>query len=339
MTHLGPAPVRLPADGGSPADTDRWAVVARDLAAVVDAGDLDLPHPGAGATRRRWASLSALAADDLCLARLAEAHLDAVAILAELGGPAPAAGSRWGVWAARPRSPELTARQTGHGWVLVGTKPWCSGARACTHALVTAEAPDGYRLFAVALDGRARPIPGTSAAVGMAAADTLEVEFPQVAAVAVGRPGAYLDRPGFWWGAMGVAACWYGGAVGVARALADAGSAGTLGPHGLVHLGAVDATLSTVGAALDVAAEAVDGDPGDLGGTAERRALRLRAATEAAAVDVLDRVGRALGAGPVCLDARHAHLAADLPVYLRQSHAESDLARLGGLAADGSASW
>jgi len=314
-------------------DDDRRAAVARDFAAVVDAGGLDLPHPGGGSTRRRWALLSDLAADDLCLARLAEAHVDAVAILAELGGPAPVPGSRWGVWAARPPSPQLTARRTDRGWVLVGTKPWCSGAHACTHALVTAEAPDGYRLFAVVLDGGARPRPGTSAAVGMAAADTLEVEFPQLPATSVGGPGAYLDRPGFWWGAMAVAACWYGGAVGVARVLAEAGSAGTLGSHGLAHLGAVEAVLSTVGTAVDAAAGAVDDDPDDLGGTGERRALALRAATEAAAVHVLERVGRALGAGPVCFDARHARLVADLPVYLRQSHAERDLARLGALVA------
>ncbi|MDQ6648856.1 MAG: acyl-CoA dehydrogenase, partial [Actinomycetota bacterium] len=47
---------------------------------------------------------------------------------------------------------------------------------------------------------------------------------------------------------------------------------------------------------------------------------------------VLDRVGRALGAGPLCLDPVQAQRAADLPVYLRQSHAERDLAGLGELA-------
>ena len=53
---------------------------------------------------------------------------------------------------------------------------------------------------------------------------------------------------------------------------------------------------------------------------------------------MLDRVGRALGAGPLCLDPVHAQRVADLPVYLRQSHAERDLAGLGALAADG-ADW
>jgi hypothetical protein len=36
-----------------------------------------------------------------------------------------------------------------------------------------------------------------------------------------------------------------------------------------------------------------------------------------------------LGAGPYCKDRQFARLIADLPVFLRQSHAERDLAALG----------
>jgi hypothetical protein len=42
---------------------------------------------------------------------------------------------------------------------------------------------------------------------------------------------------------------------------------------------------------------------------------------------------RALGAGPLCRNARFARALADLPVFLRQSHAERDLAALGELVA------
>jgi hypothetical protein len=42
---------------------------------------------------------------------------------------------------------------------------------------------------------------------------------------------------------------------------------------------------------------------------------------------------RALGAGPLCRNARFARALADLPVFLRQSHAERDLAALGELIA------
>jgi hypothetical protein len=56
---------------------------------------------------------------------------------------------------------------------------------------------------------------------------------------------------------------------------------------------------------------------------------RLRAQVEAAVDSVLAHVGRGLGATPLCRDSHFARLAADLPVFLRQSHAEKDLAQLG----------
>jgi hypothetical protein len=54
---------------------------------------------------------------------------------------------------------------------------------------------------------------------------------------------------------------------------------------------------------------------------------------EAAAREVLDRTGRALGAGPLCRDGAHARRVADLTVYLRQHHGERDLAELGAAVA------
>ncbi len=76
-------------------DPEPWGDdVARTTAAftrLVDDG-WSLPLPGAGRTAERWAGLRAVGEQDLPLARLAEGHADAVAILAELDGPAPAAG-------------------------------------------------------------------------------------------------------------------------------------------------------------------------------------------------------------------------------------------------------
>ena len=89
--------------GGGPA---AWQRTASAFVAAVDSGRLDLPLPGAGATRDRWAAFADLAGEDLSLARLGEGHGDAVAILAELGGPRAEPGSRWGVWAAN--RPALT---------------------------------------------------------------------------------------------------------------------------------------------------------------------------------------------------------------------------------------
>lgn len=315
-----------------------WQRAARAFTSAVESGRLDLPLPGSGATWRRWAAFADLAEEDLSLARLGEGHADAVAILAELGGPRPPAGSRWGVWAANPPGPGVTASRRDGGWVLRGTKQYCSGARVCTHALVTAKTDDEERLFAVATDGL-EPQAGSWPATGMAGSDTLDVGFPAVPAEAVGPPGGYVGRPGFSHGGAGVAACWYGGARGVARALVRAAAKRDVGPHALAHLGAVDIALRTARVALVRAADEIDADPGDLRGEGALRSLRVRALAEAVASDVLARTGRALGAGPLSHDEAHSRMVADLTVYLRQHHAERDLARLGELVAENGADW
>ena len=55
---------------------------------------------------------------------------------------------------------------------------------------------------------------------------------------------------------------------------------------------------------------------------------------------VIEHATRALGAGPLCRDAHFARMVADLPVFLRQSHAERDQAALGRLlATEGASPW
>jgi len=326
------------------------ARTAAAFAAAVESGRLDLPLPGGGRTRERWAALADLAGEDLSLARLAEGHVDALAILAELGAaelgaaelaatPPPTA-SRWGVWAAQPPGPGLAASlaDAGGGWRLDGVKRYCSGARSCTDALVTATAPDGNRLFAVSTRDLS-PVPGSWPATGMAGSDTLDVRFSGIAAEPVGGPGRYIDRPGFAHGGAGVAACWYGGARGVGRTLLDAAARRDIGPHALAHLGAVDIALRTAKLALDTAAGEIDADPDDRTGGGPLRALRVRALVEATATEVMLRVGRALGAGPLGHDEAHSRRVADLTVYLRQHHGERDLAEIGALVADVGTAW
>ncbi len=331
---------------GPMTDYDRtgdWPVAATAVAfaEAVDSGQLELPLPGNGRTAERWAALAKLAEEDLSLARLAEGHTDALAILAELGtfeGSPPSAGGRWGVWAAQPPGPGLTARLVGDGWRLDGTKQYCSGARACTDALVTAVAPDGNRLFAVSTRDLS-PVAGTWPATGMAGSDTLDVRFADIPAEPIGGVGSYSGRPGFSHGGAGVAACWYGGARGVGQTLLSTAAKRDIGPHGLAHLGAVDIALRAAKTALEMAAGEIDADPYDRHGGGRLRALRVRALIEATCTEVMHRVGRALGAGPLCHDEAHARRVADLTVYIRQHHAERDLAELGALVAGHGTSW
>lgn len=289
------------------------------------------PSPGAGDTRTRWNLLSALGRLDLPLAKVVEPHHDAVAILTELGGPQPPAGSIWAVWAAEPPFARLEASSHHDGWEVSGHKAFCSGAGVVTHALVTAEMDGTSGLFAI--DVRSAGIDEAADAPswsghGMHRADTRTLQLTDVPATQVGEPGDYVDRPGFWHGAIGIAACWDGGARGVADTLEQA--AQRLGPHALAHLGAVRADLDALAMVLDRAATAIDD------GTAsdpERLALTVRSLAADVTERVVARVGRALGPGPLAFDAGHADRVADLQVFVRQHHAERDLERLGSLGA------
>jgi alkylation response protein AidB-like acyl-CoA dehydrogenase len=303
----------------------------------LESGQLDLPVPGSGQTARRWLKLAALTERDVVAGRLAEAHTDAAAILTELGGPAPAPGQLWGVWAAESAEAVVTVTEDGDTAVLDGTKPWCSGAGLCTHALITARRDDNVRgLYAVELSQpQVIPLTRSWRNAGMRGSDTRSVQLCNAAAVPVGRPGEYLDRAGFWHGAMAVAACWLGGARGVAgplyRAIADEHDSASGDVHAHAHLGAIDAALAAGEAVLLSAACYVDGQPH--GDRAELMARRVRAVVEHAVDEVITRTGRALGPKTLALDGEHAQRVADLTLYVRQSHAERDLAALGRLAA------
>ncbi|MEJ8654589.1 hypothetical protein WKI65_42815 [Streptomyces sp. MS1.AVA.3] len=129
-----------------------------------------------------------------------------------------------------------------------------------------------------------------------------------------------------------MAACWYGGALAVAEPLRSAAQRSP-DPHTDAHLGAVAMQLHAAGALLDQAAAEIDQDPHDDSGAARLRSLRVRAFIEQACSATMSHVGRATGAGPLCHDLRHARNVADLSVYLRQHHAERNLAELGRLVA------
>ena len=191
-----------------PAATD----LVRTARAAVDATG-HLPHPGGGATPRRWQAFADVAAHDLSLARLVEGHYDAAAILHELGSTPPPSGTLLGVWAARPA--ELTATRRGRRWVLDGRKPFCSGSTALDAALVTATAADGVRLFLVRGDAAVAD-PASWCPLGMGPTRSESLHFPEVEVdgdAVVGSPGDYVARPGFGHGGCGVAACWWGGAT------------------------------------------------------------------------------------------------------------------------------
>ncbi len=227
------------------------------------------------------------------------------------------------------------ATPVGGGWRLSGTKPYCSGSQQLDRALVTADAPDGYRLFDVSVAAQVVSVaPASWLAVGMADSESETLTFggpvlPESAAV--GPPDFYLRRPGFWSGSVGVAACWYGGAKGLVDALLD-----TLGPepgeHALADTGRAVAILAGLAAFIEHAADAIDADPSDRQGQGRRRALSVREVVHDGCLRVLGLVASAGGAGPLCHDRAQSRRAADLFVYLAQHHGGRDAAALGQVA-------
>lgn len=326
------------ADRPQPLDLDRQLLT---LMQALHAAGLDrLPLPGQGQTLQRWQTLARVAGADLSLAKLYEGHTDALAILAECACAPLAGDGIWGVWAAEPPSARvrIVARDNQRVF-LQGRKAWCSGALQIDCGLLTAWDEDDQPQL-VALDlaeaGLQRVADGWQA-VGMGITASVELALERAPALLVGSPGQYLGRPGFWHGGAGIAACWYGAAEALADSLREHCRQPRPDPHAEAHLGAVDAALYGAAAALRECAALIDAHPL---ADAELAVRRVRAQVEEAAAQVLTHVGRALGATPFCRDSHFARLSADLPVFLRQSHAERDLAQLGQqLAAREAGDW
>lgn len=308
------------------------------------------PSPGGGRTAELWSMLATIAAADITAARVIEPHLDALAILQQASSDLGRRDATWGVFAAEGGGSRLEASpgdvgpaadgETGGDWRLSGTKPWCSLADRLSDALITAWLPDGGQsLFAVSLRG-----PGVRVhtdawhAVGLSEVTSGPIDLTSVAATEVGGRDWYLDRPGFVWGGIGVAACWWGGAVGIARAMTRAAARREPDQLALHHIGAAHIALTAARLALEDAAVAVDaGEADDAVGS--RLELRTRSLVADGVEAVLRHTAHALGPAPLALDARHARRVADLSLYVRQHHAKRDEAALGRSILEGGLTW
>lgn len=316
------------------------------------------PRPGEGGTRLLWEHLATLAAIDVAAARVFEPHLDALAILAQAGhGPVHASGT-WGVFAAEGQGSRLEAESRGSSVFLNGSKPWCSLAPLLDHAVITAHTDDGGRA-AYAVDLRHAGVTCEEppwVARGLREIPSGTVRFDQVPAEPLQGTNWYFSRQGFAWGGMGVAACWLGGAVGIARDYRNslrAGNASGREPDqiALASLGELDRILASSLQYLAGMAENIDrrGQDSMEQGTAGQGAageasawsdaLRVRGTCAAAVERVLAVVGSNRGPGPLAFDEVYAKRMADLALYVRQHHGMRDDAQLGSLTLKGDASW
>ena len=325
--------LQMPYDGKPNSSTPELLARLRELDRT---GGLSLPPPGAGATGTRHAALFEFGREDLSLARLAEAHTDALAILVEADAVVPV-GQLYGVWAADGPNSRVTIKRMPGGKIrIAGTKKYCSGARLLDAALVSAHSADCASAESdhVVLVNVPLSTPGLTidasewVAPAFSRTVTASVTFDNVElneTDIIGPAGWYLTRPGFWHGALGPAACWAGGAVG----LVDAARASRKSdPHARAQLGALEAAEWGLRALLAQAAKQIDADPLDTRDEARRRALMARHLIERMCTDVLDRFGRATGPQLLAFDGRIAQRHAELSLYIRQCHAERDLSTI-----------
>ncbi len=289
----------------------------------------DLPLPGHGDTSMRHRRLFEIGREDLSLARLAEAHWDAVAILAENGTKAEP-DCIYGVWASERIGQELTMEPQGESFRINGRKMFCSGAGLVDRALVTVGALE-QRLVDIDLRRNARSIQfddsnwKTNAFRETKTATATFNDTVVSSAELIGDSGWYLQRPGFWHGACGPAACWAGGATGL---LDYAKRQSRTDAHTLAHLGAMHAATWALSSYLDSAGREIDASPEDRK-QAVIRALTVRHLVEQTCTEIIRRLARAYGPHPLALDEDVSRRYQELDLYLRQSHAERDLESLG----------
>ncbi|GGI79442.1 acyl-CoA dehydrogenase family protein [Pseudarthrobacter scleromae] len=364
------AAVRLSAGGEGPDGLDPLFQAVSASAGNVPAllglaqeAGKEWPRPGEGNTGLLWERLATVAALDVAAARVFEPHLDALAILAQAGHDPSRASGAWGVFAAEGPGMRLAAESNGSGVLLSGAKPWCSLAQVLDHAVVTAHTDDGGRA-AFAVDLRHAGVTCEEpewVARGLQEIPSGTVRFDRVPAQPLQGNNWYFSRPGFAWGGMGVAACWLGGAVGIARDYRDSLRAGRLSGRepdqvALASLGELDRTLTSALQYLAGTAEGIDQRgqvsaeqvPADQGSSLQRNAgritpwsdaLRVRGTCAAAVERVLTVVGSNRGPGPLAFDRTYAKRMADLALYVRQHHGMRDDAQLGSLTLKGDAPW
>jgi alkylation response protein AidB-like acyl-CoA dehydrogenase len=289
----------------------------------------ELPLPASGRTPERHAKLRAAGLEDLSLARLAEAHWDAVAILAEAGRN-PKNDAVYGVWASEAPGCTLHLEMRGGAYELSGKKIFCSGTGLIDRALVTVGSPQPL-LVDIDLMSEENSISCDQSAWATQAfceTHTGSVSFNSClidTSSVIGTPNWYLERTGFWHGACGPAACWAGGAEGL---LQYASSNNRKDTHTLAHLGAMHSSIWAMRCCLASAGQEIDENPDDYE-EARIRALTLRHLVEQHCTDVLRRFARAFGPFPLSMDDKSSQRYQELDLYLRQCHAERDLEQLG----------
>lgn len=310
----------------------------------------------------RHAELSALRRagyDDLSRGRIYEGHVNALGLIARFGTPEQRArayddcarGSLFGVWNTQDGRP-VRIVASGARFTLVGEKSWASGATFVERPIVTAAWPDGSLQMCVVPMETVRPAIDRSAWMphGMHDSQSYLVDFDRTtlgSEALLGAPNDYTRAPWFFGGAIRFTAVQTGAVERLidetARYLVDLGRERDLVQT--MRLGEMDAAGRTARAALAGGAEAWHAfDLAERDGAEATQSARAsdvvvsadyaRVVVERAALDVIERAMRAVGARGLLEPLPFGRLVRDLQMYLRQPAPDAALERLGRAAFD-----
>src|ERR1700743_66919 len=287
-----------------------------------------LPLPGKGNTAERHRRLFEIGREDLSLAKLAEAHWDAIAILTE-SDREPAPDALYAVWASEIPGQPVQLNREAKKLRVVGRKMFCSGLGIVDRALVTVGSPDPC-LVEIDLKNNRNAIEMNTSdwqteTFRATNTGTITFDMAEISGPVIGEPSWYLDRPGFWHGAIGPAACWAGGGAGLLGAALESKRDDV---HTLAHLAAIHANVWATETYLATAGREIDESYSDCN-AAMVRALPVRHLIEQACTDTLRRFARTYGPYPLTMIGETSRRYHELDLYLRQSHAERDLESLG----------
>ncbi|MDQ0392970.1 acyl-CoA dehydrogenase family protein [Labrys monachus] len=277
------------------------------------------------------ATLRAIGAADLSVARLFEGHVNAVALVCRYG-TAPQvsvlarkveSGALSGVWGADDAK-GLRAVEDGDSgqWRLEGRKILASGAGFVTQPLVTATSEAGQILCLVDLSPGERSDTAGWTAQGMRSSATGTVDFSGLVLPAgriIGSPGDFTRQPHFSGGAWRFCAVHVGAMERLADLFRDhltfrrrEGD-----PYQMQRVAQCVAAVTTARFWVEAAACGLASPQGDADRIVAFANL-TRMVTERAALDVMEAVHRGVGLGSFMRPSPIERISRDLATYLRQ---------------------
>lgn len=292
--------------------------------------------------------LRAVGYRDLVLGRLIEGHGNALALISRCGterqrvtaNAEAAGGALFGVWNTAPADGVRIAATRDGSMELQGRKTFCSGAGIVSRALITARDAEGRsQMLLVPTDRVPVRIDRSSwDPLGMLASDSFAVDFSDVrldADARIGELGDYDRQPWFGAGAARFVAVQAGGVARLAHELAAFAVRRSTGddPVQMTRLGECVVAADTAAHWVRASAQAWsawDGAPSaEHERTLQTTVDAARYATERAALDVLERVERGVGARGLLSPEPFAALVRDLRMYLRQPAPDLTVVRVG----------